>query len=101
MTWIVSAFIKDLQDKSSTHWSLVVTLLLMVFARSRVYEIIPADAFLRGMISQPDVQDLMVIELFAFLGAGILLFVIFTIAFEFIFNGWLPKKIIPMKKRKK
>jgi len=32
MAWIINAFIKDLQDKSSTHWSLVVTLLLMIFA---------------------------------------------------------------------
>lgn len=98
MTWIINAFIKDLQDKSSTHWSLVVTLLLMAFARASVYSILPADAFFRGLISTPDTQDMLVIEMFAFLAAGILLFIIFTVVFELIFHGGLPKKKMAPKK---
>ncbi len=99
MTSILRAFIQDLEDKSSTHWSLVVTLLLMIFARGSVYAIIPADAFFKSLIAVPDVQDSMVMELFAFLAAGILLFIIFTLVFELIFNGGLPKKKIVQKNK--
>lgn len=95
---ILRAFAQDLEDKSSTHWSLVVTLLLMIFVRSGVYALIPADTFFKSLIAVPDVQDMMVMELFAFLAAGILLFIIFTIVFELFFHGGLPKKKINAKK---
>ncbi|QQR92375.1 MAG: hypothetical protein IPJ89_04430 [Candidatus Iainarchaeum archaeon] len=86
MTWIVSAFIKDLQDKSSTHWSLVVTLLIMAFARANVYALVPIDAFLKSLVASTDAQSLMVMEWFAFLAAGILLFLVFTGVFELVFR---------------
>lgn len=86
MTWILGAFIKDLQDKSSTHWSLVITLVLMIFVRAQVYALIPLDVFFKSLVDSTDAQSLMVMELFAFLATGILLFIIFTGVFEFVFR---------------
>jgi hypothetical protein len=83
---IVSAFIQDLLDYSSTHWSLVVSLLIMFFARASVYAVIPAPTLIQSLGFGSAPSDQLTLEFFSFFFAGIILFLLFTGIFELIFT---------------